>query len=294
MTLRHIPLLLVLAAASAGALAQNQPAPADPGRSFSGTAREIDLVIGPHDVLDIQVFGMPELTRKVRVSPDGTVSLPLLGDVGIAGLSPQQAEDAIAAHLRAKDLLVNPQVTIFISDYVSRQVSVQGAVAKPGPYVMLGQKTLLDMIGEAGGLNDRAGKRIFVLRPFQTGGDERIQIDAEELIYEANPSSNIILQPGDIISVPYERTVRIYVNGAVQNPGEIEFPADEDITVLQAVTSAGGVTDRANERKVRVIRRFEDGTKQIIKVNLKKIRKGKAEDLLLEPDDIVDVPESFF
>ena len=214
--------------------------------------------------------------------------------MGVGGLTAQQAEEVIATMLKAKRLVLDPQVTVFITEYVSRRISVHGAVTNSGVHEMLGQQTLLDMIGEAGGVSDKAGDRIFILRATESGRDERIEVDLEKLIYEADPTQNYVLQPGDIVMVPFERTIRVFVNGAVRTPGVQEFPDDEEVTLLQAITSAGGTTDRASESRVQVIRRFPDGTKQIFKVNLKRIKRGKKDDMLLEPNDIVVVRESFF
>lgn len=262
--------------------------------SAATTPLPFDMVIGPQDLLEIRVFGMPELTMERRVDPDGTITLPLLDQVGVGGLTARQTEESIATLLRARDLVIDPQVSVTIKEYISRRVYVQGAVSKPGPYEMLGQRTLLDMVGEAGGLVDRAGTQIFIVRVDDKGQEQRIDIDAEKLIYEGDPAQNLVLMPGDIVMVPFKRMIRIYVNGAVANPDAIEFPSDERVTVLQAITSAGGTTDRANESRVQIIRQFADGTKEIMKVNLKRIRRGKVADVPLQANDIVDVPESFF
>ncbi len=289
----HARFVLALALALVGAplMAQDSAvthAPADPSISYE------EYVIGAHDLVKITVFELDELDRERRVDTDGSITLPLLGQVRLGGLTPKQAEEAIAALLRERNLVKDPQVSVFIEEYRSRMVSVQGAVAKPGVYTMLGQRTLLSMLGEAGGLNERAAKKIVVMRPFAKGGEERIEIDAEELLYEGNPVANIVLQPGDDVFVPYERMMRIYVNGAVRQPGAKEFPEDEVITVLQAVTAAGGTTDRANESTVYVIRKLPDGGEQRLTVNLKRIMRGRAEDIRLEKNDIVVVRESFF
>ena len=270
--------------------------PIPSGSSPAAQPKEVsyDYTIGAYDLVEIQVFELAQLTRKVRVAEDGTISLPLLGKVTIGGLSPQEAEAHIGDLLREKKLVKEPQVTVFVEDMVSRQVTIQGAVKKPGSYPLLGAKTLLDMIGQAGGLVDQAGQQIIILRPFTADKDDRIEIDVERLVYRGDPLMNILLQPGDIVMVPYEQEIRIYVNGAVRNPGAQKFPGSDEISLLQAITSAGGTTDRANERRVTVIRKLEDGTKQMFKLNLKRVKKGKADDLVLRKNDIVYVPESIF
>ncbi|MBP7147042.1 MAG: SLBB domain-containing protein [Acidobacteria bacterium] len=253
-----------------------------------------EYVIGSHDVIAITVFDLKDLDSKRRVSGDGKISLPLLGEVEVGGLTPQQTEEAIAELLRDRNLVKNPQVSVSIEEYRSRMVNVQGAVEKPGTYPMLGQMSLLDAIGEAGGLNDRAGRTIFILRPMASGTEDRIEIDTEKLVFDGNILLNVALLPGDIVMVPYRQECRVYVNGAVRTPSLIKFPCEDGMSVLQAITSAGGATERANERRVNVIRRLPNGAKQVMKVNLKRVQSGKAEDLMLQENDIVQVHESFF
>jgi polysaccharide export outer membrane protein len=309
--LRRRPLpAIALALALSPALAAPQSAPSRPAAPAAPPAvpaakslpspfampptSDQDYSIGAQDVLEIREYQLKELDVTRRVDNDGSVTLPLLGKVSVGGLNPQQAEEAISLLLRERDLVKLPQVSVNIKEYVSRRVSIQGAVDKPGLYPMLGPKTLLEMVGEAGGLNDRAGKKIIVQRPYAGSGQDRVEIDIEELVYDGNPLLNVPLQPGDIVLVPYLQEVRIYVNGAVRNPGMYKFPVDQEATVLQAVTAAGGATDRANESRVNVVRRNSDGTRQVFKVNLNRVKKGKEEDILLEENDTVVVPESFF
>ncbi len=294
-------LLLVLAASvltapAAGAQGQ-EPEPAAPPRTataFMLPPTDDDYSIGAHDVLEISEYQLRDLQATRRVESDGTITLPLLGKVAVGGLTPPQAEESIAQLLRERQLVNYPQVSVSIKEYVSRRVSIQGAVDKPGLYPMLGPRTLLEMIGEAGGLNDRAGKMIIVQRPYAPSGQDRIEVDIEKLVYEGNPLLNIPLQPGDIVMIPYLQELRVYVNGAVRNPGMYKFPVDQEATVLQAVTAAGGGTERANESRARIVRRLENGTRQVLKVNLNDVKKGKAEDILLRENDVVVVPESFF
>lgn len=294
-----IAIVLFLALCAAPAFAQApqagtgaaEQAPALPARP----AAVEEYRIGPNDLLEIRVFELQQLDRTVRVAREGTISLPLLGEIKVGGLTPRHAEEAIARELRDRNLVKDPQVSVFVKEFISRRVFVQGAVYKPGIVDLLGERTLLDVIGEAGGLNDRAGKSIFIVRPFgKDGEEERIQVDAERLVYQGDPAANVVVQPGDSILVPYQQVFHVYVNGAVSKPGPVEFKSGEPITVLQAVTAAGGGNDRANEGRVQVIRRHADGTKQLFKVNLKRIKRGRDEDLLLQRDDIVVVPESFF
>lgn len=255
-----------------------------------------DYRIGADDVLTIEFFGNPELNRKVRVEQNGAISLPLIGKLVVADLSPLEAQQKIARVLRRKGLMKDPQVSIFVEELNSRGVSVQGAVERPGVYQMVGSTQLLDAIGMAGGLaggNERAGGTVLVIR---AGDDEeqRIEIDIRRLFEFADMALNIPLQPGDVVMVPHEEVHRVYVSGAVESPGQVEFSSSAGITVLQAITAAGGPTERANLKKVFVLRRAVDGSQERLQVNVRRIRSGKEDDLLLRDNDTVDVGEHFF
>jgi polysaccharide export outer membrane protein len=253
-----------------------------------------DYTIGEQDLLEVSVFEVDQLSRTVRVSQEGTITLPLLGQIPVSGLTREQVEAEIALRL-ADGFVRSPQVSVFIREHQSRKVTVTGAVNKPGSYEMLGPRTLLEMIAEAGGLSEESGKALQVIRrPPESGAEQRIPVSLESLLYEGVSSANLSLRPGDIVYVPFVEMIDVYVNGAVKEPGAYQFKRSEQVTALQAVTRAGGVTDRANEKKVQVIRRRSDGSKRIIPVNLRKVKKGKVDDLVLEKDDIVVVPESFF
>ncbi len=277
------------------ATAQPTAAPDQPGSpERSEVARSADFRIGPGDLLSIDVFGQDDLDREVRVLSDGTISLPLLGTFRVSDLTPSQAERQIEGMLRDKRLVKEPEVTIFVEEFRSRSVSIQGAVGKPGVYQLIGDKTLLDLLGEAGGIGERGGRTIFVLRQDSAGREQWIEIDSEQLTEVGDLSLDIALRPGDVVMIPHAERVRVYVSGAVENPGPVEFNSDDGITVLQAMTAAGGPTARANLGKVHVIRRLPDGTQQRIDANIKRIRKGRDEDLALQKNDVVVVGEWFF
>jgi polysaccharide export outer membrane protein len=251
-----------------------------------------DYKIGRQDLLELKVFDLKELDQTVRVADDGSITLPLLGRLDVAGLTKGQLEDLIARLLEEK-FVRNPQVTIFVKEYQSKKVAVSGAVKKPDTYEMLGEKTLLEMISLAGGLDRDLGKEIIIFRP-QESGTERLSINLDKLVYEADPKLNVAVLPGDIVYVPAVEKVRIFVTGAVRSPNLYEVPRSEPVTVLKAVTLAGGTTDRASQSKVQIIRTGPDGTRVTIPVNLKRVKRGKDEDPVLQRDDLVLVPESFF
>jgi len=250
-------------------------------------------LIGRQDVLEVRVFDLDELNQTVRVSDDGSITLPLLGRLAVAGLTKSELE-ALIARLLEERFVRNPQVTLFVKDYESRKVAVSGAVRNAFTYEMLGHKTLLEMISLAGGLDGDLGKEIIIFRRRKDGTTDRVAIDLEGLIYAADPALNITVLPGDIIYVPEVERVRLFVSGAVSKPDLYEVPRDEPVTVLKAITLAGGTTDRASEKRVQILRTGPDGRKTTIPVNLRKIKRGKAEDVVLQKDDVVLVPESYF
>lgn len=254
--------------------------------------------IGSNDLLSVEVFGLDDFDRKVRVLRDGTISLPLVGSVQVEGLSLEAAQERIAQLLREKRLVRDPQVTLFVEEYLSRGVSVQGAVQRPGIYQMLGPRSLLEIIGEAGGLSgregERAGSEIFVVRKDSRGEQTRLRLDAQRLVGEGDPSLNIPLQPGDVVVVPFDRRQRVYVSGAVQSPGAVEFLESEGISLLQAITAAGGPNERARLSNVFIKRRDAQGQEEQIRLNLKKIKNGKEQDVELQANDTVVVGDWFF
>jgi polysaccharide export outer membrane protein len=252
-----------------------------------------EYVIGPEDLLEINVFELPELKTTTRVLGDGTVSLPLIGVVPAAGLT-KTGFEARLSELLSERFVLDPQVTIAVTEFRSRRVSVIGAVNEPGTYEMLGPRTVLQMISEAGGLTKEAGAEIIILRRSETGLADRITLDLDDLVIRGNPELNLALEPGDVVNVPVDRPIYVYVDGAVNAPGQIEGKSSRPITLLQAVSRAGGLTERASLRGVHVLRKAADGTQKRIPVNLKDIRKGKADDMVLVDGDVVVVPETFF
>ncbi len=270
------------------AVPQDAPLPAP----FAGLERS-DYRIGRQDLLEVKVFAVDELNQTVRVADDGSITMPLLGRLAVDGLTKTELEQKIAAEL-AERFVRDPQVTVFVKEYESKRIAVSGAVKKPDTYEMLGRKTLLEMLSMAGGLDKDLGKEIIIFRPAADGSTERIPLDLQQLVYAADPRLNLTVEPGDIIYVPTVEKVRIFVTGAVKQPDVYEVPHDEPLTVLKAVTLAGGTTDRAARKRVQIMRSDPEGKRVTLYADLRKIQRGKAEDPLLQKGDIVLVPESFF
>jgi len=246
--------------------------------------------LGPKDLIEIKVFQVPELNTEVRVAEDGTITLPLLGKVYVAGLTRYQVEKKIA-DLLSRKYIKNPQVTIFIKEYRSNVAMVMGAVKTPGAYEIVGRMNLLQLIAMAGGITSDAQDRVIVFR--QTGSVKAsIIIPIEELLLTGSTKYNIEIQPGDVINIPEVLNIEVYVFGQVKNPGVVTLPLGSGTTLLQAIAKAGGFTERAKKSSVLIKRRNEKGKEIKMEVNVKDILKGKKPDIKLKPYDIIYVPES--
>ena len=252
-----------------------------------------DYRIGPRDLLEISVFGLDELNRSVRVSEDGKISLPLLGEVEVEELTKAELERKLS-ELLEKKYLQNPQVTVFILEHQSKIVSVLGAVGNPGPYELIGHQTLLQIISQAGGFTSEAGNEIIIMRQLDNGENISLRISIDDLILKGDAKLNIPLQPDDIINVPIDRIVSIYVFGQVRNPGALEVRRSNIPTLLQALAQAGGFSERASKRKVLIIRKDDKGKEIKIRVNVKSIINRKKKDIQLKENDVVYVPETVF
>lgn len=249
--------------------------------------------IGPGDLLEIKVFEVEQLNQVVRVSEDGTVTLPLLGQVRIEGSTQSGVVQKLTALLQAK-YVKNPQVTVFIKEYKNQQVAVIGAVEKPGSYELVGRKNLLQVISQAGGLTDQASDEIFVLRGGQNGKTSSIAIDLRDLLVNGNQKLNIPIEPNDVVNVPVDREIKVFVFGRVTQPGALKFKISERVTLLKAIAQAGGLAEGARKGAVTITRKDKAGKEQKIRVDLGDVLSGKTKDMLLEEGDVVFVPESIW
>jgi polysaccharide export outer membrane protein len=251
--------------------------------------------IGAKDLLEIKVVEVPELNLAVRVSEEGSITLPLVGRVELAGLTKEAAERKVASFLVAGNFVKNPQVTIFIKEYQSNRVALIGAVKTPGMYELVGEMSLLELVSKAGGFLENAGDDIIIMREGKDGRDEKLTVDLNDLVMNGTQSFNVALRPNDVISVPIDRILQVYVWGEVKNPGALEVKMSKNITLVQAVAQAGGTTDAAKKSAVVIKRRNEKTGKETrIKADLGKIMNGKKPDIPLKEGDVVYVPASFW
>jgi len=249
--------------------------------------------IGAKDLLEISVFGLDEMSQTVRVSEKGKITLPLLGEIEVEELTKAELERKLS-RLLEKKYLQNPQVTVFIREYQSKKVYILGAVGKPGSYKLLGRQTVLQLISDAGGLIEDAGDEIIVIRQHKDGSSKTLRILIDDLILKGDARLNIPLEPNDIVNIPVDKTVFIYVFGQVRRPGALNVKKLNIPTLLQIIAQAGGFSERASKRRVLIKRIDKDGKEQEIKVNVKDIIKGKKKDIQLKENDVVYVPETIF
>jgi polysaccharide biosynthesis/export protein len=257
-------------------------------------------VIAPQDVLDVDVFDYPELTRTVRVSSDGTIGLPLLGQLRAVGLTVEALRKDIAGEY-SKAYLKDPQITVAVKEAHGQPVSVIGAVDKPGIYELGATKTLIGVLSLAGGPGKFAGRTVLVTRPGGFGpmseveglrrvAEDQVEVNLNKLLYAHANALNLEIKRRDTISVT--RADIIYVAGAVRSPAGFALMDRDSVTVLQALAMAGGVGPSASKKRARIIRRGPDGSVVEIPLDLGKVLKGKARDITMAANDILFVPDS--
>ena len=240
-----------------------------------------DYIVGDGDVLNINVYENEDLGTTVRVSSNNTIRVPLIGEISVKDMTVSQVSSKIE-NLLADGYLVNPQVDVFIKEHRSKQAIILGQIRNPGQYELRGTITFLEFISKAGGLTPDAGSLATIKRNSDSGKNkETIVIDLEKLIKKGDTSLNVSIQGNDSIYISKAKTY--YVSGEVKKPDSYKYEAD--VTVIKAITMAGGFSKIAAKEKVKIIRTV-DGEKRIFeKVNM---------DALVLPDDVIVVPESLW
>jgi polysaccharide export outer membrane protein len=288
---------------------------ADLWQKRAGESSTSDYPIGPGDVLEISAPAIEELSnRVVRISGEGTISLPFIGVVRAAGLSEAELREEIRRRLEA--YMYRPQLNLFVREYRSRQVAVLGAVAKPGLYNLAsGADTILDMIGLAGGMKEEAAPRLLFI-PAEPAESEKakelistlpvqlVSRDPSPLVLKRTDPISIELKnfahgaqqiyltlparPGDVIVVPGSGAV--LVQGWVEKPGS--YKITPGLTVLGAVAAAGGPLFPANTSAVNVMRTGKDGGIILLLADIEKIKRGERSDVSVQEGDVIDVAAS--
>lgn len=239
-----------------------------------------DAVLGPGDVLKITVYNNPDLTTETRVSDAGTVTFPLLGPVEIGGLTSAGAEKKLGGLLESGGFLRKAQVNILITQIQNQQVSVLGQVNRPGRYPIEGRRSVLDLLALAGGIAPEGSDTVSLIRK-RNGATTKESIDVVGMVRSGQLANDFELSANDVLYV--ERAPRFYIYGEVQRPGP--FRLERGMTVLQALSTGGGLTARGTERGLIIKRRDANGKQQVIDVK---------QDDLVQTDDVVYVKESLF
>ena len=251
-----------------------------------------DYRIGAKDLLEIKVLEIPDLNVDRRVTENGTIDLPLLGQLSVAGKTTTETRAQLETLLRSK-YVNRANVSVVVKEFASKPVSVVGAVSKPGSLNISGRWTLLQAISAAGGLDQTAGRKIYVLRRSDNGLSDMLEIRREDLLQSASSGWNIPIFPGDVVNVPARSTVKVFCLGEVKNAGALEFDSDDRFSLLSVIAKAGGLTDRAS-KSILIKRKGPDGRDIETRVNYKAVIAGKEPDPVLKADDVVVVQESFF
>ena len=274
--------------------------------ALASDVKQGDYLIGSGDLLTIDVFDVPELSRDVRVNETGYISLPLMpSKVRAGGLTPFQLQDKLAELLQTNGLVSTPQVSVSVKEQHSQPITVIGAVKTPMVIQALRKTTLLQALSQAGGIGDDAGSTVIVTRPGSDGSDSADPADASTLsapqtftinladvLESADSRFNIPLIGGDVVSVP--RAGIIYVVGAVSKPGGFLMQNDLDhMTMLKMLSLAGGTTSTAKSKNAVILRKnLSTGKRDQVPIDLSKVMKLKSQDVQLEANDILFVPDS--
>jgi polysaccharide biosynthesis/export protein len=247
------------------------------------------IVIGPGDLLDLTVFDVPELVLKVRVDRNGCVSLAFLGDVKLAGMTVGNAQRSIARELVERQLVKDPEVSIFIEEFATQGITVYGEVNTPGIYPLMGPHHLYDVISAAGGLTLKSGRTVTVLHAGHRDQPQVVDLGGEPAGKNPLAHADVEVYPGDTILV--SKAGMVYVLGEVNKPGAFLMEDNTSISVLKATAMAGGTTRLASLKGSMILRKSVSGTSQT-RIPLDKIYHGKASDLPLHAEDIVFIPLS--
>jgi polysaccharide export outer membrane protein len=277
-----------------------KPAPASAKPSTPKEA-PADYVLGAEDQISLWTPDAEELNGKaLRIEGNGALTLPLVGTMKAAGLTAGELATEISKRLQKYYL--KPQVVVSVTEYRSQPVSVMGAVNTPGVHQVQGRKTLVEMLSLAGGLRQDAGPKVIMTRRAEwgmipvegavmdpSGEFSTAEIDLSAAITAQRPQDNIAVKPNDIIAVTKARLV--YVVGEVNRPAGFVLER-KGLSVAQALAMAGGLKSTAAGKDAAIIHKDEAGPKERTRVNLGEVLSGKAQDIDMEPDDILFVPDS--
>ena len=278
--LRNLALGLSAALAVAIPVAHSQAAPS---KNVVVKAPDVDQSrIGVGDTIRITVYQSPDLSLETRVNEGGAISYPLLGRVQLAGLTVTAAEAHIAAELKRRDFVKDPQVIIVVTQVRANQVNILGQVGRPGRYPLdLTGMRMTEVLALAGGVIAGAGSDTIVLTGARDGRPFRHEVDLPRLFAPGGAAEDTVVAPGDTIWV--DRAPQIYLYGEIQHAGAMRL--ERGMTVMQAVAAGGGATPRGTLKGLKVTRRGADGKMQTLEPSM--------EDTLKD-GDVVFIRESLF
>ena len=262
------------------------PPPNAQTQSASGGNRSSDYVIGSQDVLKITVFDEPTMSGSYRVDSDGSFQYPMLGRVAVGGMRVRQVEQLLKTKLE-DGYIKRAQVAVDVEQFRSRSIFVVGEVRAPGKYPMMGQMSLIEALAAAGSTTPAASSEIMILRPRDAGTAQPLtpeQVDQSNVtrvnladLQLGRLSQNVILAEGDTIFVP--KAEKFFITGQVRTPGAYTY--ERGLTVLQAISLAGGLTEKGSNRRIKVIRAVKG----------KKTQQGINLSDAIQPGDTLVVPQ---
>jgi len=259
---------------------------------------KVDYKVGGYDVLSITVYEEADLSRDhVRVAADGCITFPLVGRIEVENMNTSEIEQRISQKLMEGQFLFDAHVSVMVEEYRSKQYLILGSVKAPGKYYLREQERILDAISRSKGIDfEQGGKQAMVVRTEYPNTEyERkivIRIDLEALLSGSDQRSNIPLQDNDVLYFP--KPEFFYIIGQVKNPGSFPY-VQKKVTLVEAISMAGGFTTIAARNRTRIIR-VENGVEKIIEVKVDAITNSgkKGQDVTIQPEDVIVVPESFF
>jgi polysaccharide export outer membrane protein len=269
----------------------------------SSSATPSNYILGAEDTISVRVFAADDIPdRPAQIGNDGTVTLPMVGRVNAAGLTIDQLQATLVTAY--KKYFKDPQVTVQVTDFRSQPVSVAGNVAIPGVVQLRGNRNLMEVISQAGGLRADAGDSVLITRNLSegtipvagaftdpTGKYSVAHVNIRKVMAGSDPQLNIQIKPHDVITVPRARL--IYVLGNVNRPGGYVMTDNETVSLSQAIALAGGWNQTASLKGAKILRASGGAEREQIPADIKKIMDNKAHDVEMRPDDILYIPGSF-
>jgi polysaccharide export outer membrane protein len=244
-----------------------------------------EYTINEGDLLFVRVFEAPELSTETRVNDNGNITMPLVGTIGVKGLTPSKAEEIIAGAYRV-NYLENPHISVWIKDQQGGRVTVTGAVQKPGAYEYISQGRVLDALALAGGLSEKAGHTVQIRRnSLESKDSNKLVIDLDQLVNAGQEDLNITIRRGDTVFVPQAGVVS--VDGAVQKPGNYQIK--KSMTVREAIMAAEGFHSTADQGRIKLARYAAKGKRDVMELSGNSVGEDSADTVTLKDRDIIFV-----